>query len=121
MAGLSKAPRWRPSSLAASFPNDKKLDAETRRTQRTALRSAEDLALFSVGGGFGGGMHAVLGDFVDAAGGGLDALAIEMIERNAAFADGIALLDPFGDVGLRQGSGLEQSAACAERSGKRRA
>ena len=37
-------------------------------------------ALFSVGRGFSGGVHAVLRDFVDAAGGRLDLLAEEMVE-----------------------------------------
>src|SRR5229473_2630716 len=68
----------------------------------------------SVGGGFGGGVHAVLGDFVDAAGGGLDALAIEMIEGDTAFADGVALFDGLGDVGFGEGSGFEQGAAGGE-------
>jgi hypothetical protein len=34
-----------------------------------------------VRGGFGGGMHAVLRDFVDAAGGRLDLLPEKMIQR----------------------------------------
>ena len=64
-----------------------------------------------MGRGFGGGVHAVLGDFVDAAGGGLDALAIEMIEWDAAFADGIALFDGFGDVGFGESGRFEERAA----------
>ena len=63
--------------------------------------------LRSVRGGFGGGVHAVLGDFVDTARGRLDALAVEMIERDTAFADGVALFDGLGDVGFREGGGFE--------------
>ena len=65
------------------------------------FKSIQRLALSSVRGGFGGGVHAVLGDFVNAAGGGLNALAVKMIERNAALADGVALFDGFRDVGFR--------------------
>src|SRR5712692_8964595 len=71
----------------------------------------------SVGGGFGGGVHAVLGDFVDAAGGGLDALAIEMIEGHAALADGVALFDSFGDVGFGERGGFEKRATGSELRG----
>src|SRR5260370_25137173 len=70
--------------------------------------------------GFGGGVHAVLGDFVDAAGGGLNALAVEMIERNAALADGVALFDGLSDVGFGESRGFEQSAACCQLRGQRR-
>ena len=40
-----------------------------------------------VGAGFGGGVHAVLGNFVDAARRRLLMDAVEMIERAGAFAD----------------------------------
>src|SRR5438552_7026555 len=76
-------------------------------------------ALASVGGWFGGGMHAVLGNFVDAAGGRLDALAVEMIERDAALADGIALFDGLGDVGFRQSGSFKQRAPRGKLRGKR--
>src|SRR6202008_3384271 len=72
----------------------------------------------SVGGGFGGGVHAVLGDFVNTAGGRLDALAVEMIERNAAFADGAALFYGFGDRGFGERGGFEQAAASGKLSDK---
>src|SRR5256886_12557765 len=75
-------------------------------------------ALCSVGGGFGRGVHAVLGNFVDAAGGRLDALAVEMIELDAALADGIALFDGFRDVGLGQRGRLEQRAPSGKLRGK---
>ena len=61
-------------------------------------------------GGFGGGVHAVLGHFVDAAGGGLDALAIEMIEGHTAFADRVALFDCFRDVGFGECGRFDQRA-----------
>src|SRR5260370_42680966 len=114
-----RAGLWPLSSRAASFTNDKKRNAETRRSRRTALRSADDLRLFSVGGRFGGGGHAVLGDFVDPASGRLDALAIEMIERDAALANGIALFDGFRHVSFREGSSLEQQTSGSELRGKR--
>ena len=66
---------------------------------------------FSVGGGLGSGMQAVLRHFVDAAQRGLGALAVEMIEGNAAFADGETLLDSFGDVSLGQRGSFEQRPA----------
>jgi hypothetical protein len=58
-------------------------------------------------GGFGGGVHAVLRDFMEATGGRLDLVAIKMVERDSTFADGVALLDGFGYVGLSEGGGLE--------------
>src|SRR5436309_6880310 len=67
-------------------------------------------AFWSVGGGFGGGVHAVLGDFVDAAGGRLDALAVEMIERDAALANGVAFFDGFGDVSFGERRSFKKSA-----------
>src|SRR6266446_5783193 len=103
MVVLSKGLLSPPSLAVASYTNNKKRNAETQRAQRCALRSAHERGQFSVSGGFGGGVHAVLGDFVDAAGGRLDALAIEMIEGDAAFADGVALFDGFRDVSFRKG------------------
>src|SRR6266851_2964090 len=85
---------------------------------RSSLAEKAIGASRSVGGGFGGGMHAVLGDFVNAAGGRLNTLAIEMIERNAAFADGVALFDGFGDISFGERSGLEQGAASGKLRGK---
>ena len=61
-----------------------------------------------MGGGFGGGVHAVLRDFVEAAGGWLDLVAVEMIEGDSAFADGVAFLDCLGYVGFGQSGGLKQ-------------
>ena len=61
-----------------------------------------------MGGRFGGGVQAVLGDFVDAAQGRLNTLAIEMIQRDAALAYGVALFDGFGDVGFCERSGFEE-------------
>src|SRR5260370_27918274 len=102
-----RAGLWPLSSRAASFTNDNKRNAETRRSRRTALRRADDLRLFSVRGRFGGGVHAVLGDFVDPASGRLDALAIEMIERDPALPHGIAPFDGLRHVSFREGSGLD--------------
>ncbi len=62
-------------------------------------------------GGFGGGVHAVLGDFVDAAGGRFDALAVEMVKWDAAFANGVAFFYGFGDVGFGEGGGFKHRAS----------
>jgi len=51
---------------------------------------------------------------MDAAGGGFDALAIEMIEWDAAFADGVALFDGFHDVGFGEGRSFEKRARGSE-------
>src|SRR5260370_2217221 len=56
-------------------------------------------------------MHAVVGDFVDAAGGRFDLVAIEMVERDSAFADGVGFLDRFRNVSLSQRGGFKQGAA----------
>jgi len=72
-----------------------------------------------VGGGFGGGVHAVLGNFVDPARGRFDALAVEMIEGDAAFADGVTFFDGFGDVGFRKRGGFEQAASGGQLRGQR--
>jgi hypothetical protein len=53
-----------------------------------------------VSSGFGGWVHAVLGDFVETAGGWLDLVAIKMVEWDATFADRITLLDGFRYVGF---------------------
>src|SRR6266702_6485425 len=104
-------------------------DREALRLQRQSpvsrtakwLRAAKASgALGSVGGGFGGGMQAVLGDFVDAAGGRFNALPVKVIERDAAFSDRVALLDGFGYVRLRQGRRFEQRPARRKLCGKRR-
>jgi len=71
------------------------------------LRGASDCCELLVGGGFGGGVHAVLGNFVDAAGGRLDALAEEMIERQAAFSDSVGFFDSFGYVNFGECGGFE--------------
>ena len=64
------------------------------------MLAKSQLLVHSVGGGVGGGMQAVLGHFVDAPRRRLNALAIEMVERDAAFADRVALLNGFCDVGF---------------------
>ena len=58
----------------------------------------------------GCGVQAVLRHFVDAARGRLDLVTIKMIQRRAAFAGRVALLDGFGDVGFREHGRLHQWA-----------
>src|SRR5216683_918876 len=50
------------------------------RTAKCPRAAKASGALGSVGGGFGGGMQAVLRDFVDAAGGRFNALPVKVIE-----------------------------------------
>jgi hypothetical protein len=57
--------------------------------------------------GLGGGVHAVLRDFMDAAGGRLDFVPIEMVEGDSAFANGVSFFDGLRDVGFRQSGSLE--------------
>ena len=64
-----------------------------------------------MGRGFGGGMHPVLWNFMDTARRRFSTQAVEMIQRDAAFADGVALFDGFRNVGLGEHSGFRQSAA----------
>ena len=68
-------------------------------------------------GGFGGGMHAVLWDFVDAAGWGFLVEAIELIERAGAFADLVGLLDGLGDVCLCEDHGFAKLLSAGELCG----
>ena len=75
------------------------------------------LTAFSMGASLRGGVHAVLGDFVDAASGRLDALAVEMVEGDAAFADGIPLFNGHCDVGFGKSSGFQQRARGGQLSG----
>ena len=49
----------------------------------------------------------MLRDFMEAAGGGLDLMAIKMVERDSTFADGVALLYGLRYVSLCEGGGLE--------------
>src|SRR5258708_39544961 len=93
MAARSKAQRPPPSLAVASSTNNKKLNAERQKPRRAASRVAGNCCELLVGGGFGGGVNAMFGDFVDAAGGRLDALEGEVIERYAACPDGVCFLD----------------------------
>jgi hypothetical protein len=52
-------------------------------------------------------VHTVLGDFVEAAGGRLDLVAIKMVEWDATFADRIAFLDGFRHIGFSERGSLE--------------
>src|SRR5258706_8954038 len=118
MAARSKAQRPPPSLAVASPTNNKKLNAERQKPQRAASRVAGDCCELLVGGGFGGRVHAMLGDFVDAASGRLDALAVEMIERHAAFPDGVAFFDGFCNVGFGECGGFQERATGSEQRGK---
>src|SRR5689334_12720767 len=86
------------------------MTAARARNGHTPVRREPPGFMVSVGGGFGGGVHTVLRNFMDAAGWRLDALAIEMIEWDAAFANRVPLFDGFGNVGLSQRGRLEQGA-----------
>jgi hypothetical protein len=66
-----------------------------------------------MGCGFGGGVHAVLRDFVEASGGRLDFVTIEMVKGHSALADGVTLLDGFRYISLSEGGGLEKGTTSA--------
>src|ERR1700722_9936720 len=70
-----------------------------------------------VGAGFGGGMHAVLGGFVDAARRRFLVNAVKMIERAGAFADGKTFFDLFRHVGFGEQHGLAQRATAGKLRG----
>lgn len=80
---------------------------ERQRVSIHSLLFALNSGHSSVRGGFGGGVHAVLGDFVEAAGGRLYLVAIKMVERNSTFANRVALLYRFRYVGFSEGGSLE--------------
>ena len=75
---------------------------------------------FLVGAGFGGGVHAVLGNFVDAAGGRFLVDAIEMIERTGALADGVTFFDRFRHVRFGEQHGFAQRASAGKLRGNGR-
>src|ERR1700730_17917829 len=64
-------------------------------------------------------MHSVLRHFVDAAGGWLDLLPEEMIQRQTAFSDGVGFLDSLGHIDFGERGGFQQSAPGCQLSGKR--
>jgi hypothetical protein len=66
---------------------------------------------------FGGGMQAVLGDFVYAARWRLLVEAEEMIQRARPLADGIGFLDCLGDVSFCQRYRLGQRAPASKLRG----
>ena len=76
---------------------------------------------FLVGAGFGGGVHAVLRNFVDAARGRFLVDAVEMIERAGALADGETFFDGFGHIGFGEQHGFPQRAPAGKlrRNGRR--
>src|SRR2546428_8407375 len=100
MGGLSKGRLLPRSWAAASFISNKKRNAETGKAAKNCVAGYGRPRSISVGGGFGGGVHAVLGNLVDAAGGRLDALAVEMIRRDPAPGHGVAFFDGLGGVSL---------------------
>src|SRR5438445_4191562 len=104
MGEVSRAARLQRSSVGALFGSSDRARNLTLTHRERRGSSTRD----SVSGGFGGGVHAVLGDFVEAAGGRLDLVAIKMVERDSTFADGVTLLDGFGYVGLGESGGLEK-------------
>ncbi len=67
--------------------------------------------------GFGGGVHAVLRDFVDAAWGRLLVDAIKMIERAGALSDGVTFFDCLRDVCFGEQDGFAQRTAAGEECG----
>ena len=64
-----------------------------------------------VSAGFGGGVHAVLGNFVDAARGRFLVYAVKMIERAGALADGLTFFDRFRDIRFGEQHGFPQRAS----------
>src|SRR5579859_6250005 len=68
-------------------------------------------------------MHAVLRNFVDAAGGGFLVEAIKLIEGTRSFADSVTFLDGFEDISLRENQRLlkllPQRQLRGDRGGKR--
>src|SRR5690348_7822883 len=83
-------------------------EAEGEAAEAAGKPAPRGSALKSVGGGFRGGMHAVLGNFVHAAGGRFDALPVKVIERDSSLAHAVAFFNGFGDVGLSQRGGLDE-------------
>ncbi len=74
------------------------------------------VALALVGAGFGGGVHAVLRDFVDAASGRFRVDAVKMVERAGAFADGETFFDGFGHVRFGEQDGFTHGTPAGELS-----
>ena len=67
--------------------------------------------------GFGGGMQAVLGNFVNAAERRIEMDTIEVIQWAGAFADVKTVLNGLGYVGLGKHDGVAQGAAGSELRG----
>jgi hypothetical protein len=61
-----------------------------------------------VGAGFGGGVHAVLRDFVNAARRRFLVRAVKMIEWAGALADGETLFDRYRHIRFREQHGFPQ-------------
>ncbi len=72
---------------------------------------------FLVRAGFGGGVHAVLRNFVDAARRRFLVHAVEMIERAGTLADGESFFNGLGDVGFGEQDGLAQGAPAGKLRG----
>ena len=71
-------------------------------------------------GGFCSGVHAVLWHFVQAARGRLNALAVEVIERQSALANRVGLLNGFCHVCLGERGGFNQRTPRGQLRGERR-
>jgi hypothetical protein len=70
--------------------------------------------------GFGGGVHAVLWDFVNAAWGRFLVRTIKMIERAGTFSDRVTFFDCFRHVGFGEQDGFAQRTAAGQLRGNRR-
>jgi hypothetical protein len=64
-----------------------------------------------VGAGLGGGVHAVLRDFVDAARGRFLVHAVKMVERAWTLADGETFFDRDSHIRFGEQHGFPQGAA----------
>src|SRR5258706_8190309 len=98
--GLSMVRQWRLSSPAKLCSV-----ASGGRGWLGGLRRRK----FFLVAGFGG-MHPVGWQLVGASGECLNLQSIKMIKRHAALADGVALFDGFGYVGLGERGGFDQAA-----------
>jgi len=72
------------------------------------------IRFFLVRAGFGGGVHSVLGNFVDAARGRFLVDAIKVIERAGAFSDRVAFFDRFCHIRFGEQDRFAQRAPASE-------
>src|SRR5712675_48392 len=100
------------------------MQSKLRRKKEGILRSETEgnstyagRKYFLPGSGFGRGMHAVLGNFVDAALRRLLMGAVEMVERTGAFADGKSFLNRYGHIRFCEEHGLPQRTPASKLRG----